>query len=176
MERSPYSAFGTELIADLFASALGYASIRQDMRGTGSSSTSNFSCWHDSANDSYDTISWIVNQSWSNGEVFTVGISADAIDEIATIANPHPALRGQVAIWGTSDGYGTFYPGGTYREALIDGWLGFTIPTEYKDLDALVRSKEQPDTDWWRPVNGTVSGHTRTVEWIDSLTILTGEG
>ena len=37
--------------------------------------------WHDSANDAYDTMSWIVAQPWSNGEVFTCGASADAIDE-----------------------------------------------------------------------------------------------
>ena len=72
------------------------------------------------------------------------------------IANPHPALRGQVAIFGSPDGYGTFYPGGTYREALIDGWLKDTVPTQWQALDALVRTKEQPDTDWWRPVNGTL--------------------
>ena len=43
--------------------------------------------------------------------------------------------------------------GGTYREALIDGWLKGTVPTQWQGLDTLVRSKEQPDTDWWTSVS-----------------------
>ena len=30
------------------------------------------------------------------------------------------------------------------------------MPTQWQDLDKLVRSKEQPDTDWWKVVNGTL--------------------
>ena len=33
--------------------------------------------WHDSPEDGYDTIEWIVNQPWSNGVVYSFGISAD---------------------------------------------------------------------------------------------------
>ena len=76
MERSPYGANAEELIADLFGEVLGYVSVRQDMRGTHASmSAGNFSCWHDSANDGYDTMAWIVNQTWSNGEVLFCRVS-----------------------------------------------------------------------------------------------------
>ena len=95
LERSPYGANAEELIADIFGETLGFVSVRQDMRGTKQSEGA-FGIWHDSQPDAFDTISWITNQTWSNGVVFTTGASADAIDELAQISGPHPALRGQV--------------------------------------------------------------------------------
>ena len=156
LERSPYGANAEELIADVFGEALGYVSVRQDMRGTKQSEGS-FAIWHDSRDDAFDTMDWIVAQPWSNGIVFTTGASADGIDELAQISGPHPALRGQLNIFATSDGWGTFYPGGAYREALIDGWLRSTVPTQYKACDQLVRDNEQPDnkSGWWNTVNGS---------------------
>ena len=50
LERSPYGADAEELIALVFADLLGYAAVRQDMRGTHESG-GNFSLWHDSAGD-----------------------------------------------------------------------------------------------------------------------------
>jgi len=101
LERSPYGANAEELIADIFGEVLGYASIRQDFRGT-KQSQGEFMAWHDSASDAYDTIEWITKQSWSNGVIFTTGASADAIDELAQLPSPHPALRGQVVIFAVS--------------------------------------------------------------------------
>lgn len=100
LERSPYGANAEELIADVFGEVLGYASVRQDIRGTKQSGGS-FTVWHDAADDAFDTIAWIVAQPWSNGVVFTTGASADAIDELAQMPGPHPALRGQVVIFAT---------------------------------------------------------------------------
>jgi predicted acyl esterase len=155
LERSPYGANAEELIADVFGEALGYASVRQDIRGTKQSQGA-FDVWHDAQNDAFDTIAWIVKQPWSNGVVFTTGASADAIDELAQMPGPHPALRGQVVIFATADGYGTFFPGGAYRESLIDGWLKDTVPTQYATVDALVRNEEQPGRPWWDAVNGSM--------------------
>ena len=141
--------------ADLFGEILGYVAVRQDIRGT-KQSGGDFAVWHDAQNDAYDTIAWIVQQPWSNGVVFTTGASADAIDELAQMPGPHPALRGQVVIFATADGYGTFFPGGAYRESLIDGWLKDTVPDAYARTDALVRNEEQPGRPWWDAVNGSM--------------------
>lgn len=80
LERSPYGDNQEELIALVAAEALGYVAVRQDFRGTGQSEGT-FGLWHDSHLDAYDTIEWILQQPWNNGEVFTTGVSADAIDE-----------------------------------------------------------------------------------------------
>jgi len=154
LERSPYGQDAEELIALVFAEALGYVGGRKDMRGT-HDSTGNFSLWHDSAQDLDTTIKYLEKLPWWNGEIFTTGASADSIDEYATVAIPQPALRGQVDIFCTTKGWETFYIGGAYREALIEGWLHGTVPTQADDLISLVKSQEQPGQPWWQPVNGT---------------------
>lgn len=125
MERSPYGQNKEELISLVLGELLGYVALRQDQRGTGGSGGT-FSVWHDSCNDTYDTLDWITNQTWSNGHVFTTGVSADAIDECAcesckrerfyvcpltqppstdmTLPHMHPALRAQFFIFGGTTG------------------------------------------------------------------------
>jgi putative CocE/NonD family hydrolase len=159
-ERSPYGHFAEELIALVFAELLGYVGIRQDMRGTGDSE-GNFGIWHDSVNDSYDTLDWVSNQTWSNGEVYVTGASADAIDAVCAMSAPHPSIRAQVIVFATSQAWETFYVGGAYREALIDGWLRGTVPDQASTLIPYVHSKEAPSDPWWTTVNGT--------KWFDKI-------
>lgn len=133
---------------------LGYVGVRQDMRGTGDSEGT-FGIWHDSVNDSFDTLDWVTNQTWSNGEVFVTGASADAIDAVCAMSAPHPAIRAQVIVFATSQAWETFFVGGSYREALIDGWLRGTVPDQASTLIPLVHAKEAPSDPWWTTVNGT---------------------
>lgn len=154
LERSPYGQDAEELIALVFAEALGYIGGRQDMRGTHDSG-GNFALWHDSANDTYTTIEYLKTLPWWNGEFFTTGASADCIDEYSQVSRPHPSLRGQVDIFCTTKGWETFFPGGAYREALIEGWLKDTVPTQATDLIEFVKDQEQPGIPWWQAVNGS---------------------
>lgn len=162
LERSPYGQNAIERIAQIAGDLLGYCAVRQDMRGT-HDSQGNFSIWHDSANDAYDTIEWIISQPWSNGQVFETGASADGIDQFAQIIKPHPALRGQFVVVATTEGYETFFVGGSFRYALIDGWLNGTVPTQSAELEKFVLTKEQPDLPWWDCVNGTK--YYQNVNW-----------
>lgn len=155
LERSPYGDTAEELIALVLAELLGYVGVRQDMRGTHQSNGS-FAIWHDSAPDAYDTLAWITAQPWSNGDVFTAGVSADGIDEFMQLPSPHPALRAQFVVFATTQAYETFWVGGAYRESLIDGWLKDTVPTQYAAADALARSQETPGGPWWAAVNGSL--------------------
>jgi predicted acyl esterase len=155
LERSPYGQNKEELIALVMAELLGYIGIRQDVRGTGQSEGS-FGVWHDSVHDQYDTLSWVSNQTWFNGQAFITGVSADAIDAVCTISEPHPSVRAQVIIFATSQAYETFYVGGAYRQALIDGWLTSTVRSQAPGLISMVKSREPPSDAWWRTVNGTL--------------------
>lgn len=154
MERSPYGDAQEELIALVFAEVLGYASVRQDQRGTGGSE-GNFSTWHDAKNDAFDTMAYLVQQGWSNGEVFTTGVSADCIDEYAQLSQPSPNLRASLNVFGSTEAWETFYIGGAFREALIDGWLKRTVPGQVKEQELIVRAQEQPGTPWWQQLNGS---------------------
>lgn len=154
LERSPYGENKEELIALVMAELLGYIGIRQDVRGTGQSE-GKFGVWHDSVNDSYDTLEWVSNQTWFNGQSFITGVSADAIDATMTISDPHPSVRAQVLIFASSQAFETFYVGGAYREALIDGWLSKTVRSQAPDLISMVHTREPPSDPWWDTVNGT---------------------
>lgn len=154
LERSPYGQSAEELIALVVAELLGWAGVRQDIRGT-QGSAGNYTAWHDAQSDAFDTIDWIINQPWSNGQVFTTGVSADSIDEMAQLPGFHPALAAQLLIFSTASAYETFYPGGAYREALIDGWLKETVPKVWQSVDQLVRQEEPPGGAWWQQVNGS---------------------
>ena len=106
-------------------------------------------------NDTYDTLQWVSNQTWFSGEAFITGVSADAIDALATISVPHPSVRAQVIIFATSQAWETFFPGGAYREALIDGWLRSTVPSQSGALIPFVHTQEAPGLPWWDTVTGS---------------------
>lgn len=93
LERSPYGDTQEELIALVFAEVLGYVGVRQDMRGTGQSG-GNFTLWHDSRNDAYDTMAWLIQQPWSNGQVVRDGErrKGRAGPFWASLARDHPDL------------------------------------------------------------------------------------
>lgn len=152
MDRSPYGADALELIADIYL-LFGFVGVRQDMRGT-KQSQGNFSLWHTSANDSYDTMQWIGSQSWSSGKVFTVGASADGIAQFAAMIGEPQWLAGQFILVATATGRPTMFPGGAYRQALIEGWLSKTVPTQSAALIDEVKSNEAPGQ-WWYPLNDT---------------------
>jgi predicted acyl esterase len=75
MARSPYGPTSDQ-IADLFTTMNGFVAVIQDQRGTFLSG-GEFTMWHNDAEDGADTMDWIVKQEWSNGKVFSAGISAD---------------------------------------------------------------------------------------------------
>lgn len=68
---NPYRVPGIELLADLYT-PYGFVACGQDMRGT-QLSEGNFTVWHTDADDAYDTMQWITDQSWSSGLVNTIG-------------------------------------------------------------------------------------------------------
>lgn len=166
LDRSPYGENAEELLAEigLFDN---HTAVRQDDRGT-KQSEGRFSLWHSSADDAYDTVDWIIQQNWSNGVVYLMGVSADGLEDFATIANPHPAVHAQFAMFAGTSGYEMIFPGGAVREALVDGWLQSTVPTNSSALIAETYSHEVPDQ-WWDIL---VRGHS---SYCYSLGIVGGE-
>ena len=123
-DTSPYGEDGIELIDDATL-LLGYAAVTQDVRGTCLSNGS-FELFHVQPQDGYDTLAWIAEQAWSNGEVYTLGASADAISSMMMLnAEPRtpPALKKQFAALVTATAYATFFPGGALRKSLAEFWI-----------------------------------------------------
>jgi len=113
----------------LFAAA-GYAVVVQDMRGRwGSGGT--FAPWVHAGVDGAATLDWIVSQSWSDGQVGTIGCSASGEAQWPLAALAHPAHRAMVALGsggaageleGLWNSFG-LWEGGIYTLATAFGWF-----------------------------------------------------
>jgi len=150
--RSPYGPT-TENLADIFVVTNGFAAVLQDDRGTFLSG-GKFDIWKTAAADGNSTMNWITQQEWSNGEVFTAGISADGINEAMMVQSGNPALKGQMWMWTTANGHQFAYDGGAYRQDILDGYMHFMnieIHGEAKNIIQQARSNEAYG-DWWRPL------------------------
>ena len=130
--RTPYER-GQELDDKLVRPLLshGYVIVLQNERGTGWSEGKH-QFLAGARNDGYDTLTWIAQQSWSNGKVGTIGCSSSAEHQLALSAMNHPAHKAMVAMgpgsaigelpgWNTEGG---FYKGGV---PMIEweGWYRF---------------------------------------------------
>src|SRR5581483_10515954 len=95
--RTPY---GKEFaLRDYFtfghAAERGYAVVVQDVRGR-YASAGEFRPYENEARDGYDTIEWAAQQSWSNGNIGTFGLSyPGAVQWLAAVENP-PHLKAMV--------------------------------------------------------------------------------
>ena len=118
MDRTPYGV-GSASWANL-----GFVMINQQQRGTFFSSGT-FDLWRTDGRDAHESIDWIINQTWSDGQVFTVGASADGIGQLLLEMDPHPALKGQWVTVAPYDGHDFAYPGGVYRKDLVEGYMTF---------------------------------------------------
>ena len=146
IDRSPYGGMHTELLADIFL-LYDFVAVGQDMRGT-CKSEGNFSNFHSDQKDGNETVNWIIQQPWSNGEVYEIGASADGIASLELgLASPK-ALKAQFIIVATGEAEETFYPGGAFRSALIDKWLHGTIPKQAGGVIKEVRAHEGPGEYW----------------------------
>lgn len=147
MDRTPYGV-GSAAWADF-----GFVMINQQQRGTFFSSGT-FDLWRTDDHDAYESCDWIINQTWSDGQVFTVGASADGIGELVLSLDPHPALKGQWITVAPYDGHDFAYPGGAYRKDLIEGYLGaMAVPIHgvSKSVIDQVQTHEAFD-EWWSPL------------------------
>jgi hypothetical protein len=131
VDRSPYGYLSLEWIPDIFLPA-GFATVGQDMRGT-KESEGRFSIFHSDANDSEDLGNWIVEQPWSNGEIYSFGASADGLGAFTMVMNQPTWLSKQYFIWTSSVGYPIFFPQGTETDELIDLWIHGTVDGDWAE-------------------------------------------
>ena len=116
IDRSPYGNLGLAAIANIFVPG-DFVSVGQEMRGT-YNSEGNFTVWQADSEDGYDTIAWIARQPWSNGDVYSMGASADGLAAVVMAKadpTPPPALKGQWLIFASSIGYEMMFQHGAYQ-------------------------------------------------------------
>jgi hypothetical protein len=166
-DRTPYGTTGGGSAASYNAD--GFASVEQNQRGcSGSGGTYDF--WKMDSKDGYDTMKWIAQQNWSNGQVFTVGTSADACSLFTDMMTPAVSqyLHGQFPTVGTAFGHETSYWRGAYRTGLIKNWLYLLTST----CPGAVQTEKQVETNepyntWWAPLEaqGPYGNYFPNVKW-----------
>ena len=118
--------------------------------------------------DGYDALTWIADQSWSNGKVGTLGCSSSAEWQLALAATDHPAHAAMVPMAsgagigrvGPFHEQGNWYRGGVYQ-MLFSNWLYGVQNTERPRLpeglprEDVIRlslyfdlAPDMPDVDW----------------------------
>lgn len=122
LERTPYDktaarlneftvdhpeVFGREELVRFFTDA-GFVVVFQDCRGRYGSEGS-FVKYRNEAEDGFDTIAWIADQPWCNGQVGSMGLSYSAHTQMAAACLNPPALAAMICDCG---GFSNAYQGG----------------------------------------------------------------
>jgi uncharacterized protein len=124
------------LYARTFA-ARGYHVIVQSCRGT-QDSTGTFEPFVREADDGQDTIVWLREQPWFNGELATLGMSYLAFVQWALLADPPPEVRASVMIAGPHDFSRAIWENGSFGLENFLGWSD-TNSVPFEDRPGLVR-------------------------------------
>lgn len=155
VDRSPYGYGDMEWLTDIFL-PFGFVAVGQDLRGT-EKSQGEWSMWQSDKNDSVDLGEWIVSQEWSNGQIMTLGASADGIASLQTIVYDPEWLKAQYIIWAPSDMYNIIMPYGDYKQETTEDWLmGLTMPDPdvvYDNIQTVYDNEAR--TDYWDGIAGS---------------------
>jgi putative CocE/NonD family hydrolase len=123
--RLPYDKSGEFSFMSEIAERLtgqGYAVVVQDVRGKARSEGATFAFTSELL-DGYDTVEWMVRQSWSNGVVGTFGDSYYGFTQWALAAAGHPAVRAMVPRMTTTEiGSDWMYLDGVFNLGTMGEW------------------------------------------------------
>jgi len=105
----------------------GYIVVYVDVRGTGASFGHRICPWsEDEIADMNDIAEWIVNQSWSNGNILTFGISYSGSTSELSAGIDHPGYKGHIFAHNEYDPYVDIaFPGGVYNNSFVKTWAEF---------------------------------------------------
>ena len=148
--RTPYGKqFAVEYYqAHLKAVERGYAVVLQDVRGR-YASDGIFEPYRNEGKDGFDTIEWVAQQPWSNGDVGTFGLSyPGAVQWLAAIESP-PSLKAMAPAMTFSSPRNFFYMNGVFDLSWLP-WTYFNIAPDARARQDLpgIRSYEEAADAW----------------------------
>ncbi|HEY2057460.1 MAG TPA: CocE/NonD family hydrolase [Amycolatopsis sp.] len=108
--------------------ARGYHVLLQSVRGT-FGSTGAFRPMAQEAEDAQDTVAWLREQPWFNGNLATMGMSYVAFTQWALLIDPPPELRASVMVAGPHDFSASIWDSGAFGLETYLGWSdGNSVP------------------------------------------------
>jgi putative CocE/NonD family hydrolase len=132
------------------AVARGYAVVVQDVRAR-YASDGEFVAYQNEGRDGYDTIEWIAQQPWCDGNVGTFGLSyPGAVQWLAAVENP-PHLKAMVPAMTFSTPRNFFYSGGVFDGSWLE-WIWVNIAPDIRKHKNLAgpRTYEEATETWKR--------------------------
>jgi len=131
--RTPYGKTGWAYdLYSLFYFIQDYHLVIQDLRGTfDSEGGQNFLLFTQSYQDGIDTIQWIMNKSWCNGKIASVGVSALCINQYFYAGMNPTGLKAQSLWFGTPELFDHAIYQGSYHKSSVETWIESTAPENY---------------------------------------------
>jgi putative CocE/NonD family hydrolase len=168
LEHIPYRKDDLRAIEDRSQSTFlvnaGFACVRLDVRGTGSSQgVAQDEYTEAEQHDGCDVVAWMAQQPWCTGAVASWGVSYGGFSCIQLAALRPPALRAIAPVYATDDRYtdDMHFHGGALNASSLPGY-----PTEMIAMNALPplgRRDEEFDRNWRRRIEETPAW---LVDWI----------
>jgi predicted acyl esterase len=168
LEHIPYRKDDLRAIEDrsqnCFLVNAGFACVRLDVRGTGSSQgVARDEYTEAEQHDGVDVVAWIAEQPWCTGSVASWGVSYGGFSCIQLAALRPPALRAIAPVYATDDRYtdDMHFHGGALNASSLPGY-----PTEMIAMNALPplgRRDEEFDRRWRRRIEETPAW---VLDWI----------
>lgn len=139
----------------------GYAVVSVDVRGTGASfGQRKMETPAEEIADYREIIDWIARESWSNGEVVTMGISYAANTALLAAIDPSPALKAVIARFVDIDAYEDLIaPGGLPNAMFLQDWGSYIGRLDRNDASVLaVADASAPRVVGIAPVDEDIDG------------------
>jgi putative CocE/NonD family hydrolase len=111
----------------------GYIFIAQDVRGKWRSE-GEFEPMVNESQDGYDTIDWIADQSWCDGNIGMMGESYYSYTQWAAAITNHPNLKCFAPMNMNVDIHSLAFPGGALSLQLIGGWIAEQHTKTFRNL------------------------------------------
>ncbi len=140
LTRMPYdkqSDYGLMPALGRFWAQHGYAYVAQDVRGRYTSEGTFGRV--DEISDGYDTIDWVANQAWCNGNIGVTGESYYGYTTWAAAVSQHPNLKSIAPVDITPDLYERRFVNGAFRLQAQGGWALGMDGRDDQNLDQLDR-------------------------------------
>lgn len=119
--RTPYGKFQREKDGRMWAGK-NYVAVIQDTRGKWESE-GEFYPFFNELNDGLETIDWIEDQEWCNGEIGMFGTSYSGFSALVLAAHGHPALKSIFILSGWLNESDIIRPGGANHHMLNLAWM-----------------------------------------------------
>ncbi len=132
--RTPYGKRGWayDLYSDFYLTQQ-YHLVIQDLRGTfDSEGGTNFQLFTKSYQDGVDSINWLLSQSFCNGKIASVGVSALCINQYSYAGMGPQGLEAQSLWFGTPELFDHAIFQGSYHKSSVETWLKSTAPENWE--------------------------------------------